>query len=113
MLKLTEADSCQRYGKWIDQAQGGIMALVISFVPEWKGLTKGFMIISFLSYHHGGTQANGSCVRKRPAGVGSDRMIEVVLLFLYRLIILVCFVSLKMRSKSSFRLYLPYSLALV
>jgi len=34
VLEFTEVDSCQRQGKWIDEGQGGIIVLVVSFVLE-------------------------------------------------------------------------------
>jgi len=58
------------------------MVLVISFVLEMKGLTEGFVVASFLCYYHGSTQANGVIHRERSAGVGSDGMTEIDLLFL-------------------------------
>ena len=61
------------------------MALVISFVLEMKGVTEVFMVISFLYYHYGGMQANGVIREGRSTGVGGDRMIEMILFFLYGL----------------------------
>jgi len=58
-----------------------------SFVLGMKGLTEGFTALSFLYYHHRGTQANGVIHGERPTGVGSDRMTEMVLLFRYRLML--------------------------
>jgi len=48
------------------------MALVISFVLELEGLTEGVIVMSF---HYGGTQANGVIHGERSTGVGSDGMI--------------------------------------
>jgi len=47
-----EADSCQREEKPIDEGQGETIDLVISFVLELKGLTEGFMIISFQHHYY-------------------------------------------------------------
>jgi len=46
--ELAKEGSCQRWGKRIAEGQEGIIAFVISFVLEMKGLTKGFMAMSFL-----------------------------------------------------------------
>jgi len=35
------------------------MALVISFILGMKGLTEGFVAMSFLCYYYGSMQANG------------------------------------------------------
>jgi len=40
----------------IDKEQGGIIALVVSFVLEMRELTEGFMFKFFLYYYHGGTE---------------------------------------------------------
>jgi len=39
--ELAKKGSCQRWGKRIAEGQEGIIAFVISFVLEMKGLTKG------------------------------------------------------------------------
>lgn len=65
--------------------QGGIIALVISFVMEMEGLTEVFTVIFFLHHYDGGTQANGFIHGERSTGVGSDRIGEMVLLSYYRL----------------------------
>ena len=65
------------------------MALVISFVLEKKGLTEGsnlwscffFIIITEVCRHM------GPCMKKISTGMGGDRMIEMVLLYLYRLML--------------------------
>jgi len=41
------------------------------------------MVISFLYYYYGGTPANGIMHEGEIDGVISDRMIEMILLFLY------------------------------
>jgi len=61
------------------------MAVVISFVLEKKGLTEGFIAMSFPQYYYAGLQENGAMKKKRSPGMGGYRMIEMVLLFLYRL----------------------------
>jgi len=50
------------------------MALVISFLPELKGLMEGFIVMICL-FNYGGTQANGVIHGERSTGVGSDGMI--------------------------------------
>jgi len=62
------------------------MALVISFVLELKTLTEVFMIMSSLYYYRGSAQVNGVIHGERSTRVGSDRMIEMASLFLYRLV---------------------------
>jgi len=68
------------------------------------------MVMSFLYYSYGGTQSNGVTHGEKSTRARSDRMIELVLLFLYTLMFWL--VNLKM-SESSFRIYLPHSSALV
>ena len=48
-------------------------------------MTEEFMVMSFIYYYYGSTQANGVTHGERSAGVGSDGMIEMVLLSFYRL----------------------------
>jgi len=57
------------------------MGLAISSVLELKRLIKELMVMSF----HGSTQANGVIQGERSTSVGSDAMVEMVLLFFYRL----------------------------
>ena len=53
-----------------------------------KGLTDGFMFTFtfLLYYYHEGTLANEVICRERSISVRRDRMTEIVLLFLYRLV---------------------------
>jgi len=57
---------------------------MVSFVMETKGLGEGFVYVFplLLSLRYAGKWGHSW----RDRGVGSDRMTEVVLLFLYRLI---------------------------
>jgi len=57
-----------------------IIALVISFVPELRRLMEGFMVKYFLYHCQESTQANGFIHEERSTGVGSDRMVEMVIL---------------------------------
>ena len=36
LLEFVEADSCQRHGRRIDEGQGGIVVLVVSFVLDGR-----------------------------------------------------------------------------
>jgi len=58
------------------------MNLAISFVQEMKGLMGGFIVMSFLYYYWGGTQANGVIHEERLPFVGGDRMIGIVFIIL-------------------------------
>jgi len=83
---LMEADSCQRPGKQLDGPRE-IIALVVSFILELKGLTQGFMVRFSHHKYPRGTQANGTVHEERSTSVGSDGMIETVLLFLYYVVL--------------------------
>ena len=66
--------------------QGGTPASVNSFILEMKELTEGFTAMSFLHHYYGRIQANSVTHEERSAGMGSDRMVEMILLFLHRFI---------------------------
>ena len=77
---MPEADNFRAKEKRIDEGQGGIVALVVSFALEMKGLTEGFMTMNL---DYGSMQANGVIHGGRSPGAGSDGMAAMVLLFLY------------------------------
>ena len=77
VLESAEADSCQ---SWRTNIYNTFSDFI--FFLEFKGLTKGFIVISFIHYY-GSTQANSDIPGEKPTGVGSDGMLKVVSLFLY------------------------------
>jgi len=66
-----------------------IIGLAIQFILELKRLTLGFMVrvMPFLYSYSGGTQENRVMRGERSIGVGSDGVIEMVLLCLYRFMV--------------------------
>lgn len=44
------------------------------------------MVMFFIYYYYGGFQAHGAMREGISTGMGGDRMIEMVLLYLYRLV---------------------------
>jgi len=90
--ELTKVDELVvREGKRIVDGQGQRVALIISFILELRRLAEGFIVMFSLYYCYRSTQANGATHAERPTGMGSDGMIEMVLLFLYYRLWLVVF----------------------
>ena len=85
MSELTQAASCLRYRKRIDEGQDRIIVLVVSFVLDGRIDGRVFWLcLSFIQSTEVGGQM-GLFMKAGLIGVVDDRMIEMVLLFIYRL----------------------------
>jgi len=59
LSELTQAASCLRYRKRIDEGQDRIIVLVVLFVLDGRIDGRVFLVMSFLYSEYGGMRANG------------------------------------------------------